>query len=65
MYVLETVMRKTFLFLVVLAGSCLGITGCIGALGGLIPGLLSEVGLSLLGTLVTSLVGSIVPTTAA
>jgi hypothetical protein len=59
MYLLEMVMRKTFLFLMILAGSCLGVSGC--ALGGLLPGVLSNVGFSALSTLLSALIGQVVP----
>ncbi|MFA5864665.1 MAG: hypothetical protein WC975_08250 [Phycisphaerae bacterium] len=56
-------MRKTFLFLMLLAGSCFGITGCIGALGGILPGIVSEVGFSVLSAILSSALGGIIPAT--
>ena len=54
-------MRRSFLFLMVVAGGCLGLTGCI---GGLVGGLLTEVGLSLVSTLLAAVIGSVIPTAA-
>jgi len=54
-------MRKAFLFLAV-AGSCLGITGCVGSLGALLPSLLSDVAFSAIGALISSLIAGAFPT---
>ncbi len=57
-------MRKSFLFLTVLAGCFVGVPGCVGAIGALLPGLVSDLAFGLLGTVITSLItGALTPAT--